>query len=265
VTAEPAFAARVLARKAGLFWSDVEVADAWGMAFVARFSPVLRLPLISFAVLLGLAVLGIGAAAQRREGRVVLAYVLLYAASVVAFFIFSRYRLHVAPALAALGGVGLASMAQHAAAARWKSILWPALVAIAVAGASMAAFPGRGGEPLGNYAMLAEMYQERGDFPEARRLLGTALQRDPTGATTLCALGTLELRSGAPALAVDYASRCVQSNPAFPDGWYLLGLAWEASGERPRAMAALRRQLELVPGHELARERLRVVSMRDGR
>jgi predicted Zn-dependent protease len=129
----------------------------------------------------------------------------------------------------------------------------------------MAAFPGRGGEPLGNYAMLAEMYQERGDFPEARRLLGTALQRDPTGATTLCALGTLELRSGAPALAVDYASRCVQSNPAFPDGWYLLGLAWEASGERPRAMAALRRQLELVPGHELARERLRVVSMRDGR
>jgi tetratricopeptide (TPR) repeat protein len=108
--------------------------------------------------------------------------------------------------------------------------------------------------------MLAEMYQERGDFPAARRLLGTALERDPHAAATLCALGSLELRSGAPTLAADYASRCIQSNPVFPDSWYLLGLAFDASGDRPRAVRALQRQLEIVPGHELARERLRVLS-----
>ncbi len=179
MTSEPAFAMRVLASKAALFWSDVEVADAWGMQFVAGFSPVLRLPLVSFAVLLGLAVLGVGATARRSEGRVVLAYVLLYALSVIAFFIFSRYRLHVAPALAALAGVGLASATESAAAARWRSLAWPALAALAVASASMAAFPERRREPLGNYAMLAEMYQERGDFPEARRLLGALCNATP--------------------------------------------------------------------------------------
>lgn len=259
VAAEPAFAARVLLRKAALFWSDVEIADAWAMQFLAGFSPILSLPLVSFAILLGLAVLGVGAAVRTRDGRIVLAYVLLYAASVIAFFIFSRYRLHVAPALAALGGVGVASAVECAAARRRKWLAWAAL-AVAVGGASMAAFPERRGEPLGNYAMLAEMYQERGDFLEARRLLQTALQRDPSAATTLCALGTLELRSNAAAQAVQYALRCVQANPAFPDGWYLVGLAFEASGDRRQALAALRRQIDIVPGHELARARLAFLS-----
>lgn len=256
VAANPGFAATVLARKVALFWSDVEVADAWGMEFVAGFSPVLRLPLLSFAVLLGTAVLGSAAAIRRREGRIVIAYVLLYSASVIAFFIFSRYRLHVAPALAALGGVGLAWAAEQVAAARWRSVAVPSLAALLIAALSSVAFPGRGGEPIGNHAMLAEMYQERGDFEEARRILHRALTREPAAAPILCALGTLELRSGAPSLAVDYSMRCLQQNPVFPDGWYLHGLAWEASGDLARARTALRRQLEIVPGHELAQLRL---------
>lgn len=261
VAAQPAFAAGVLARKVALFWSDVEVADAWEMGFVAGFSPVLRLPLVSFAVLLGLAVLGVAAAARSRDGRIVLAYVLLYAASVIAFFIFSRYRLHVAPPLAALAGVGVVSAARRAAAGGWRALPWPALaLAVAVGGASMASFPSRRAPSVGNHAMLAEMYQERGDFVRARRILGDALALDPSAASTLCALGTLELRSGDAARALEHARRCVQVNPVFPDGWYLVGLALEASGEPQQAMAAHRRQLAIVPGHELARARLALLA-----
>jgi tetratricopeptide (TPR) repeat protein len=257
VAAQPAFAARVLARKIALFWSDVEVADAWEMAFVAGFSPVLRLPLVSFAVLLGLAVLGVAAASRSRDGRIVVAYVLLYAASVIAFFIFSRYRLHVVPPLAALAGVGVVSAGRDAARGGWRALPWRALaLGLVVGGASIASFPDRRGAPVGNYAMLAEMYQERGDFVRARQILGDALALDPSAASTLCALGTLELRSGDAARALDQARRCVQANPVFPDGWYLVGLALEASGDRRQAMAAYRQQLALVPGHELSRARL---------
>jgi Flp pilus assembly protein TadD len=109
---------------------------------------------------------------------------------------------------------------------------------------------------IGNAAMLAEMYQERGEVAQARKVLESVLLEAPSAASTLCALGKLELRSGAAERALEHVSRCLQVSPVFPDGWFLLGLALEAGGDREGAAAAHLRQLEFVPGHELSRARL---------
>jgi len=69
--------------------------------------------------------------------------------------------------------------------------------------------------------------------------------------------GKLRLRTRDAAGAVASASRCVKANPYTPDGWYLLGLAREASGDAAGAQEAYRTQLQYVPGHEGARARLR--------
>ena len=253
----PAFAAKIMASKLGLFWSDVEVPDAWDMGFIARYSPVLRLPLVSFALLLALAVLGAIPALRTEAGRIAAIYIAVYAASVVAFFIFSRYRLHVVPPLAAFAGVGLLWSVERMRARDARVLLTPAVVAVLAFTFSAASFPSFRRESTNSVASLAEMYEERGNYPGARRVLDDALSRAPSDPRLLCAAGKLCLRSRDAACALDFTTRCVQANPLTPDGWYLVGLAREASGDVEGAQAAYRKQLEIVPGHEAAANRLR--------
>jgi Flp pilus assembly protein TadD len=100
------------------------------------------------------------------------------------------------------------------------------------------------------------MYQERGDFGSARNILTSALLREPGAASTLCAIAKLELRTGSEARALDHAERCLRANPLYPDAWFIAGLAYEHVGNGFAAQHAFRRQLELVPGHEGAAQRL---------
>ena len=75
-------------RKVVLFFSDVELPDAWDMYFLARFSPVLRLPVVGMALVLPLAAIGAWAGwRQRREVRLLAGFVAVYAVSVCLFFV----------------------------------------------------------------------------------------------------------------------------------------------------------------------------------
>ncbi|HEX4823243.1 MAG TPA: glycosyltransferase family 39 protein [Candidatus Polarisedimenticolaceae bacterium] len=254
--AEPAFAARAMASKAALFWSDVEVADAWDLPFIERFSPPLR-PLLPFSLFLGLAVLGLIPALRTEGGRVMAAWIVIYSASVIAFFIFSRYRLHVVPLLAAFAGAGIVWSAERLRQGEGRRLLVPGLAAVALAATSALAFPSYRIEDTTSAASLAELYQERGDFVSARRVVDDALRREPGDARLLCEDGKLRLRLRDAAGAVTSIGRCVQANPYTPDGWYLLGLAQEANGDSTGAQQSYRTQLRYVPGHEGARARLR--------
>lgn len=252
----PGTTLRRFASKAALFWGDVEIADGWAMEFIAGYSPVLRAPLVPFALLLALAVLGIPWAARRRDGRVVLAYVALYGASVIVFFILSRYRLYVVPALAALAGVGVVATIDDVRRRRGRAVAAIGAVALAVGLASRLALPARPWQVVNSYVTLAEIQLERGDPGAARRTLNTSLERWPGAAPTLCELAKLDLVEGAPGFGLELASRCVQADPNALNGWYLVGLGWEANGDRERAVEAYRRQLQVVPGHEGALQRL---------
>jgi predicted Zn-dependent protease len=148
------------------------------------------------------------------------------------------------------------------AAGRWRgrdyrALAGPVIVAVALTAFSAAAFPSYRHEDTNSTAALAEIYQERGDYGAARRVIDASLRRMPADARLLCAKSKLCLRTRDVAGAVDYAGRCVSANPYTPDGWYLLGLAREASGDAAGAEAAYREQLRYVAGHEGASRRLR--------
>jgi tetratricopeptide (TPR) repeat protein len=255
--ASPSFATRALASKAALFWSDVEVADAWDLPFMARFSPPLRLPLLPFSVILGVAVLGCVPSVRSEPGRVMAAWVVIYSASVIAFFIFSRYRLHIVPVLAAFAGAGIVWAAARLRGREYRALVVPGIAAILCATLSAAAFPSYRQEDTNSVAALAELYEERSDYDQARRVVDEGLARHPEDARLLCAKGKLCLRIHEAACALDATSRCVRANPYTPDGWYLLGLSREASGDAAGASDAYREQLRYVPGHEGAKARLR--------
>jgi len=256
VTGSPGFAASVMVKKLGLFWSDVEIPDTWDMRFIERYSWPLRLPLAPFSLLVALAVIGAVPASRCPDGRVVLGYVLAYCASVMAFFVLSRYRLHAVPALAAIGGAGLTWGFEHAAARAWRGLVIPVTLAIAAFAFSALSYPSYRHEAPNNHALLSELYQERGDYASGRRVLDEGLQLFPEDPTLLTAKAKLALRTRDAAGALDAAERAVRASPMVMDGWYVLGLALEANGESARAQEAYRRQLAIVPGHEGARARL---------
>ena len=257
IAASPDFSFVAIANRLGLFWSDAEAPDGWDFRFIRRYSPALRVAVVSFAVLAGLALLGAFSAYRTSSGRIVIAYVLLYCGSLAPFIVFSRYRLHVAPALAALAGSGILWSADRIKQGKHKTLAVPVCLGIALMVLSALSFPSQRGEAISNYASLAEIYQERDDFPRARALLDEAARKAPGDPSILYALGALNLRSGNIPVGLSYAIRCLEADPTFPDAWYLLGLAWEASGRMDRAQEAYRRQLEVIPGHGPAQSRLR--------
>ena len=256
VTGSPGFALGVLVKKLGLFWSDVEIPDTWDMRFIARYSPVLRWPLAPFSLLVGLFVIGIVPASRSPDGRIVLGYVFAYCASILVFFVLSRYRLHAVPALAATAGAGLTWGWERLRARAWRPLLAPVAAALALGAFSALSYASYRHEAPDNHALLSELYQERGDYVSGRRVLDEALRLFPEDATLLTAMAKLDLRTRDAKAALDAAERAVRANPMVMDGWYLLGLAREASGDRAGAQEAYRRQLAIVPGHDGARSRL---------
>jgi hypothetical protein len=305
---DPAFAARVCARKFALFWSDLEVQDGWGMYFIEHYSPALRVAPVTFGWLPPLALLGVFALAawrpwnheatqrgadppngrrpqvlaawrpwnheatqrgadpptrrrpqvlgRHRSACLLVGYVAAYCASLIAFFVFSRYRAHVVPPLAILAALGVRWLWDQVRRREWRHLL---LGTLAAAGVGALSFTGAqavvgvdAGDYVMNYAHLADLYEAKGDFSTAEALLHEGLQRQPEAASMLCGLGVLSLKQDDPQPALGYLARCLKANPDYLDGWFLLGQAHEALGHLEQATWCYRKQLDIQPGHRFA-------------
>jgi Flp pilus assembly protein TadD len=268
IAANPGFAARVTLKKFALFWSNLEVPDAWDMYHLARNSPVLALPLLGMGTLLPLALLGaVAGFRERREVRLLVGFVVVYSLSVIAFFVFSRYRLHVVPALTVLAASVVPWVGGIVRARDLRRGIPAALAAAAVTvfsflGAAGARF--QAANQVQSYINLAGLYQRQGDLTSAARLLGEALEKVPRNVTTLCELGRLHLSMGDLRRANEYLGLCVAANPWHPEAWLSLGQVYEASGRPAEAVQAYRKQLEILPGDVKSMRLLAEVELRTG-
>jgi hypothetical protein len=129
IAAEPGFAARAFGWKLVLFWNDFEISDNQDQYLLERFSWALRLPLLHFGWVAPLALLGtVGGWRRGRGVRLLAGFIVVYWASLVVFFLFSRYRLPVVLALLPLAALGLTDLAGRVRARRG---LAPALALLA--------------------------------------------------------------------------------------------------------------------------------------
>jgi 4-amino-4-deoxy-L-arabinose transferase-like glycosyltransferase len=119
---QPAFAARAMARKAALFWNDFEISDYQDQYLLEQDSPILRLPLLGFGWIVPFALLGVLAFRERRAARLLVGFVVVYSVTVIAFFIFSRYRIQVVPALLPLAALGAVELAGCLRASAWARL-----------------------------------------------------------------------------------------------------------------------------------------------
>jgi len=107
-----------------------------------------------------------------------------------------------------------------------------------------------GGSPYHAQALgrLGSLDLATGDLASAERHLRGALAADPTTARAHERLGLVALALGRPRDALDELQRERRLHGAFPSEQLALGKVWQALGDRERARAHYRRQLELDPG-----------------
>jgi hypothetical protein len=229
---DPAFALRALARKVALFWNDFEISDSQDQYLLERDSPVLRLPLLGFGVLLPLAALGVVTALRRRRRSwspadrpavaLLAGFALVYSATVVAFFVFARYRIQVVPALLPLAALGAIEIAACAAWLDGRRTV----VAVLVVGTG-AAFTfqhvgifGRD-HPMAvelRLRHLADIYLDAGDAERAIAALGEAVPRCPHGCPwALKDLFAAYVTTGRFMEGEAYFARFVRDHPEQPD------------------------------------------------
>lgn len=110
-------------RKLALVWNAREVPDTWDIRFLETLVPVLRLPLVRFGWIAPLGLLGMGLCFPlRRDTALLLLVTATTVLSVVAFYVFARYRLPLAPLVLLFAGHGVARGLELLRARRWRRL-----------------------------------------------------------------------------------------------------------------------------------------------
>lgn len=257
IAANPADAARLTWRKAGLFFGAYERPDAVDYYHVRTLSPALRLPLLEWAGAGLLAIAGV-ALSRGRLGPLAPAIVLVLglAAATIPFFLFARYRLPAVPGLLVLAAIPIAKLVETKGSGR---IALAALLALAFLGPRFLGHEPRMDLVNVNLGRLAE---ERGDDAEAARLYRAALKANAGDFLATLGVGNVAARARDYETARVAFSRAAALQPRSPEAWSNLGGAAVALAKWDEAEAALRKALELDPGNAAARRNLEALNAR---
>ena len=116
------------ARKFLLFWNQREVWNNRSIELSRDFSWVLRLPLVSFGVVVPLALVG-SALSWRRWFELMPLYGLVatYLSAALIFFVLSRYRMPAIPVLMIFAAAGSVEIFDRARGQQWRRLALPAL------------------------------------------------------------------------------------------------------------------------------------------
>lgn len=282
-------------RKLHSFWGAYEIPDSLDYYFYRTTAPVLQLPLPGFGLLAPLGLTGAFLALGRRGWpRLLLWFTGLYSLSIVFFFVFSRFRMVIVPALFAFAGFAVVELLRRWKTARAASSYTPAITATALLvvcmvfvnlpvramsgawGYRIAAAIGiptklessvQGRHNLGlAYARLAK------DSDDSERLLRLAeeqlreaLRLNPPYATVHVELGKVLARQERNREAIEIYRQAAEIEPSAFQIHHALGLLHRRLGEWSEAEVAFQRALTIAPRHTDSATKLGEVLLRQGR
>jgi 4-amino-4-deoxy-L-arabinose transferase-like glycosyltransferase len=211
----PADAARLWARKLRLLLHQHEIPNLYSLDLMrSRFVPALRAPVLGFGLLWGPALMGL-AILWRREPRAAYPalFAILYALSLLPFFIVDRYRVPLLPPLAVFSAAFFDRSLRAGRERRWKSLTSAGLLAAAAV------------------------------------VIGTLPLEEPAGARAAerAQVGYAYFHSGDPAAAVSWYEQARALAPADDNVW--TGWAQAVSGLGANALPLLRAQAQ-KPGRD---------------
>lgn len=293
ITSEPAAWSRLMLRKLVLFWNHAELTDTEDVATYAERSIALRVPgpWLNFGVLAVCAAAGLWCVWGRTSlVPLLLALILAYSLSVVAFYVVARYRLPIVPWLVLLSAAGVAQGWAWLREATWprRAACLGGMLATGIVCGLPLVDPdrqrttthlnfgaeltdrGRWSEALEELQIvlainprfpeahfnLGTVYVALGRLNEAAECFRTALELDPKFALASLNLGNVALDQGDTSAATDWFEHTLQLDPREYRAFNGLGLAAAANGDWETARNHFERAVTLAPDFAPAAESL---------
>jgi len=246
--------AGLMLRKTYYFLNAYERSDIKPVQrFTERSTNVLKLPLLTYAVVMPLGLVGLVVSLVRRVryALVPAAGLLAWGALAVGFFVIWRYRLPAVPFMAMLGGYAVYAMV-HAAVER-KYVALAAMVAAAAVlfAVSTSAFLGVDDPDYLPTHIVNEgaLYEAAGDYDEALELYKEAMEMTPSDARPYYHAGRAYANMGMWAEAREYMGRAMVLNPNYrPFAYVSLGIALARGEDFEQAADYFEKALEADPG-----------------
>jgi len=252
LTSRPGAALKLVVRKAGLLIGSYEIPNHFNIYFFREnFAPVLRWPLVWYTLALPFGVLGI-VAGLRRHGRARLAFacLLAIAATVLLFFVTSRYRLPMLVWLLPFAGYGLMLLVAVFRERRWR--LAGFFLALLVVTGALMHLPLVGVKDFhDDWETLAYYWGRQGDWDRAAFYNQQALRENMRSAPAWQNLGYAYTQRGRDLADWDRAEECfykaIELDPTFAHAYGNLAYVYY-TWDRPELFAAcLDRALALDP------------------
>jgi Flp pilus assembly protein TadD len=252
IQADPSRFLSRLGRKALLFFGHQEISDNLSYQFFAQnFSWLLKFPLLSSGLIFPLGLLGLGLALFRKQGRLLALTLAVYSASVILFFVFSRYRLQVAPELIIFAAFAIFEGFRFFREQRFRSLL---IALVALAGLGVVTQLNWLHESMDNaYFTLGNHYFRQQQYPEAVAMYEKATQLAPNRYHYFLQLGRTYLLSQNPDMAIINLRKAVELEPKMPEAHLYLGEAYLQKGLDKEALLDFRLAAALDPANVEAR------------
>jgi Flp pilus assembly protein TadD/4-amino-4-deoxy-L-arabinose transferase-like glycosyltransferase len=263
---DPLLSLRFMIRKTLLFFNRFEISNNKHIAHFASLSPWLPwLILLDFGVLLPLAFVGLWVLWWQPETKLLLWLILFYAASVVLYFVTSRFRMPVVPWLCVLAAGGVVWVVEtirlRVPARRW----WP--VALLIPGAALAYLNvwNLTEAPIGwaRY-MEGNAFLKLGQLDSSRVCFQDAIRDGQATAKAYMNLGVVEYQSGHYQRAREDYEHSLSFDALNPDAWNNLGTVLEQLNDTTGAVAAYEQALHCKPSAPDPRHNLAAVHFRLG-
>jgi len=267
IKSQPGSWLKLMARKIILLWNAAEAFDTESQESYGEWSPLLAIGALvgNFGILVPLAAFGVCVTwFDRRRLWIFLALALTYAASVVIFFIYARYRYPLVPFMVLFTAAGLDRAAEYLRArSRVELAAVGALVASLLAFTHVPVLDAADNRAVTEHN-LGSALQSAGRIDEAIDRYKKAIAIKPDYAPAYSNLGSALLAKGDAAGAINAYQQALSIDPDFSDAHFNLGNALMRVGDPVRAIPHFRRVLSDAPDSVDARTNLGIALTASG-
>jgi 4-amino-4-deoxy-L-arabinose transferase-like glycosyltransferase len=237
--------ARLMGRKAWVFWNDFEIPVNFDFAFIREHLGAARAAFVPFCVAGALGLLGLGLALLRRRAGWLVVVTGAYFVGTILFFVSARYRMAVVPPLLLFGGYSLENAVLFFRRKQWPALAGCGLLLLLILLFTLRDVPAavRPEHTAKQCRFMAIHFAGAGDPGRAEKWIGEAKKHDPGNALLDGDLGMILYGAGRLEEAERAIRKAIDGLPGHPGLrhlWNVLGDILERMDRRSEAEEARR-------------------------
>ena len=244
ILSEPGKGLKILWNKLRLTYQDAEIPNNYSFDFSKRFSYILKLPLPTFAIILGLGIPGIILSYKKHPLSIwLLLFGMVPMATIFMFYTSSRFRFSLAPLLILFSGYTLWWIKNNLSKLKWIGILSILAGSILITGSSIyfrePTFDAHG------YFLTAKAYKAKGLYGKANKEIDEGIKLAPRMALYWDMKGLILMEINTGIMAEKMFRKALSLDAKYSEAWYNLGIIYYKRGAHLEAVKNLKKAISL--------------------